>query len=855
MAGAFEARVPTRLIDRSELLGDKREVRLIANGVEALFRVGPYDVIRGVVRAPAAWLVEARGPSGEAVLLQLSQLRTADDETEIVQRINLERRVAKATAALFVESDLPILAHGGTDRDDGSRVLFWAMPWRSDVERLSTPGMYVEGTTHLLRIAVALTMRLATRHVLGGLEPLLHENMVVVSPEGADLVGVPVHVSSTWLAEQMPASHAAPEELPEGQPTKAGDLWRLGHTLIALAPDFDDLPQELRALLHALSATDPERRPARATEVLAELEAVHARIAPHEPPLSARSASSTVPMMTRADRINDPVIVHAGDSPTMQHLPSTSARERDDDPTLDCGPPWAFFLDADEFALFLENVRADLERRELEYVFGTGVVQLATPDGSAFRYTGLTDLARTCHRAPRSSWVQAIRADFDRLLEATAKDPDVGTPVDFDVEPAPLASGHTAEESLDGVLVEPLPIIVGDRLSAKAEPNLPFPIEGEEETLAGDPPAPPIDETSVTGRRAKKNDVADLRVTIGRRASSTASTALLTDTNGAPAARPTAPLDDADTKHLRDRRFADELPTLALRTVDKPPTLAPLIDGSGTPTLGPELRAVASNGFARVATAVFVTLLAVGAGVLGWQQRDRILALLDDTPLSSKSYVATSANAVRIDATPATALVVSERDGRILGRAPIKTIVPPGAEVAVLVAAPGHEPQRIVLPNSGVVEARLVALPEDVKPCALDLAADARERFEGVGANLVVGNRLAVRGAAVVRAREDSGQTGAWLVRCPSFGGGDHIELTRPATRSASITIAEPRGAAVYLDEVPVGEAPVTAKIRGAFTRVSIARGALRHQVWIPTLHDTSFALPFPHDAAEARSN
>lgn len=865
--GRSESRIPTRLIDRSALLGHRGEVRIIENGVPALFRAGPYDVLRGVVRAPGAWLVEARGPNGEAVLLQLAHLADDVDPRE-------EARIAKATAALFVDSELPILAHGGAEREDGSRILFWAMPWRTDVDRLTNPGMYVEDVGHLLRIAVALTTRLATRHILGGFEPLLSEHTVIVHSDGAEIVGVPVGIAPHHLAHEMPAPRLAPEELPEGPASKLGDLWRLGHALIALAPGFDRLPDSFRGLLQRLGTADPDRRPARATEVLAELEAIHAQLAPHEPPLTSQSAASTVPQMTRVDfGHGTPMILPPTGTPTIQaSTPQHRGPEIDDEPTLDGGPPWAFFFSADEFDGFLAAVSADLTRRELRHTFGTGVVQIGGAGGPAFRYMGLSDLARACHRQPRSEWAQLIRGDFDRLLEATAKDPDVGTPVDFDVEPAPLAPRRDRRnESLDSVLVEPVPIIVGHRMSDIEEPTQPpaarteWVMDESHPTLPPSHPATTLDgprdphgfedeaETDGALRSEAATRPGEVDVLVRDDFDDTGRTRPPTDRSAADA----LPTDAYPTVEARDDRPAvdanaparlrpDGLPTVAVPPVVKSPSL---IDGSRSPTLGPELRAIATNqGPKRAVLAVFLILTSIGGAVWAWKNLDVLRGAVADKA-EPKVHLATAANAVRIDAEPEGTIVVSEQDGRILGKVPVRVLVPPGVEAAVLVTAPRREPQRLVLPERGVISTRLSALPEDVRPCALDLEPGAKQRFEGVAANLDWGDRLAVFGAAVVRTRDGATGPGAWLVRCPSFGGGDHIELERAPVTGARITLNGPAGAIAYLDDRELGAVPVTTTVKAAFSHVRLELDGRRYRSWIPTLVDATFELPEPHEA------
>lgn len=810
---AFQARVPTRLIDRGQLGGKKRDVRLIGNDVVALLRVGPFDVIRGLVRAPGLWLVEARGPNGEAVLMQLVHIRAAHDERDALERRHVENRIAKATAALFVEMDLPILAHGGADREDQSRLLFWAMPWRPDAERIVGAAMYVKDVEHLLRLGVDLALRLATRHVLGGFEPNICEHSVVVTEDGAELIGVPVHVDPKWLAAEMPTPRIAPEEVRDGRPTKSGDLWRLGHALIGLAPDFDGLPATLRDLIQRLASADPNRRPPRATDVIVELEAIHADLSPSEPPLvppldgaatgplDAQSIADMIASSIGADTRVEQTIIPG--ERTLEDLPPVVVEDQED--TIDAVPPWAFFFRPSELEEFLDCVKTDLDRRELRHDFGTGVVQIATPAGGAFRYLGLVDLARTCHRSPRDKWQSLISDDFDGLLEATARDPDVGTPIEFDIVPAPLASTVGRRDSLDHVL-EPVPIIVGNRMSEQAKAALPFSDEPAEPTQPG------------------RVDTFD--------------------------SEPTAAMSPVPGP---ERETPPPVPPLA---VD-----APLITGTGLPTLGPELKAVATNRPQRMAVlGAFIVLLLVGGGAWGYQNRDTIVGLFETPPPPPATLRATAANRVRVEAKPAGTVVVSERDGRILGPTPLSLVVPPGHDFKVLVAAAKHEPQRLVLPDRGTISTRLAKLPPDASTCAIDLPPEDVERFEGVGADLAWGDRLAVRGAAVVRVRDGRAERGAWLVRCPNFGGGDRVELVRPAPETVTIELTAPVGVEVSIDGNRVGTIPLTYESDRAFGNVVFEEGERRTQVWIPTSHPATFALSaqeetYEKDSASAASN
>jgi hypothetical protein len=171
-----EAIVPTRLVDRPRRKAALPPVSIEADG-SVLFAVGPYSVTRALVRAPGAWIVEASDPNGEQVLLQLAHLRPLANEAERAIRTHLEQTVLSRTTALLDEPDRVVLAHGGIDRVDGTRVLFWAMPMMDHVDRLQNPLKHVDTLDQLINAGLELAERLARRHEIGRFEPLLTEHL------------------------------------------------------------------------------------------------------------------------------------------------------------------------------------------------------------------------------------------------------------------------------------------------------------------------------------------------------------------------------------------------------------------------------------------------------------------------------------------------------------------------------------------------------------------------------------------------------------------------------------------------------------------------------------------------------
>lgn len=210
-------------------------------------------------------------------------------------------------------------------------------------------------------------------------------------------------------------------------------------------------------------------------------------------------------------------------------------------------------------------------------------------------------------------------------------------------------------------------------------------------------------------------------------------------------------------------------------------------------------------------------------------------------------YVATPANEVLLQASPASAVVVGEGDGRPLGRTPMRFLVPPGMDAAILVAADGHEPQRVALPVRGRIRTDLVPL-DKAAPCEMTLAMKDPMDLEGVAADVrPAGSRHSVPGAAVVRAK---GRPGAWLVRCPRLGGTDPQALTRrPPVQVARLSIVGPSNATVYVDDKEIGVTPVAVEVQTGFRKVTVEKlseSSEKTERWVPVFGETKVRMPRP---------
>lgn len=262
---AAEERVPTRLVGSP--------TRRAHDG-----RYGGYALVRELVRAPGAHLAEGRDTIGAPWLLQLVRTRAVADDAERLARQHLEHVVAARTAELLDEPALGLRAHGVVDEADGTRTLYWVLPWHPRAPRLAADFTPRLGLEAVVRAGVSLARRLVERHARQRTEPLLSASLLALGEGAPALLGFPVLVPPVAAADGMLPPLLAPEERLHAQPTVSGDLWRLGEVLRRLMEGCGPAGDALTPLVTSLSEPDPRRRTPRASQVLAELESLVATL-------------------------------------------------------------------------------------------------------------------------------------------------------------------------------------------------------------------------------------------------------------------------------------------------------------------------------------------------------------------------------------------------------------------------------------------------------------------------------------------------------------------------------------------------------------------------------------------------
>lgn len=319
---AHDDPVPTTALIERRVRAAEQPPRVFNNGL----LIGQYQLVGELGRAPTALLVEARDPDGKPVILQIARLRAAHSPIEKVERHYFEQRVAEATALEAADHELGLLAHGAADRPDGSRVLFWALPWREEARDLIHPDRRLRAPRRLCQIGIALAHRLAKRHSYGRMDPLLSEqSILILRSGGADVIGAPIFLASEWLDPDLAPVRLAPEEAVNLTPRPTGDLWRLGTALQAMAMAYGEVPEPLAMCLQSFLRTDPAQRVLRATEAIVELEAVHAALSPHDASIDPIVIAETAKIGALGpDAVNSLLLNASADSTRLQatYIPS-----------------------------------------------------------------------------------------------------------------------------------------------------------------------------------------------------------------------------------------------------------------------------------------------------------------------------------------------------------------------------------------------------------------------------------------------------------------------------------------------------------------------------------------------------
>jgi hypothetical protein len=749
-------------------------------------KIGPYQLVEELVRSTSIAIWEARSPEDERVHLQITRLRAPRDEAERALRQKYERQIAGKTAGLIDEPEIGVRAHGGVDTQDGTRTLFWALPFRGHPLKRKLEAK------ELVTLAEALLARLERRHARGRFDPhLVFDLIFEIDDKGAkELAGVPVAVASDWLAQGFLQGPRTEEEERSGELSASGDLWRLGQALVELAADREKLPPQLAAWIAELPKSSAREAMSTLSSVKSAIEALPPPAVHGPPPLPPQ----TPPPLPISIRVAEKVEVSS-------ELVDWGAAIDTPDRTP---PPSAPLLRAPPLASLAE---AELADRGPEPPPREGATLLRQPDLEPRQPEAPLPLPSGPEAVTRELRPKQVASPTTGELAAV--DPsEARTSIDmFD-----LVTGGDPATEIEGAPAGLGPPPVATPAVQLIEVNEPDP---KIDPLGPPPPAPP-----------------------GTSAVLSAAWAAPVLPEGA------SPWSEVVKPRSAGRGefpgFEGELPDIASDRVmaEKRITVPP------PPAVGPPqpIRAeiaAAARGVSRLKIGMGAAAIFAVFGFFAFVAKNT------PEPIEAlEGLVATPANEVLLDSRPEHATVLAEADGRVLGETPLRFLVPQGADAVVLLAKKDFEPQRLVLPDRGGIVAEL--RPSSESGCEIFIDSDGAA-IEGVMLDIGSGPRFAIPGAALVRVKDGdpSGVAGARIVHCPDAGASSPRLRFSTRRNSAAVRITHPPGANAQIDEQPLGPLPAAHRTRRSFSLVRVSEGEGQIvERWVPTMIEIEVQMP-----------
>lgn len=196
-------------------------------------------------------------------------------------------------------------------------------------------------------------------------------------------------------------------------------------------------------------------------------------------------------------------------------------------------------------------------------------------------------------------------------------------------------------------------------------------------------------------------------------------------------------------------------------------------------------------------------------------------------------------NDVLLEASPIGEVrVFAADDGRPLGRAPLRFLVPEGPPIYVLLTAPGRTPTRVKLPPSGRVKAHLDPRLPTAETCTLRVRTSPGWTLNMLDEGVLDDDAGTVTFAQATVVRAEPLDYGAFLLACPTDEDDEPKEDEPPLylgkrmrNGPVSLAVSSPRGALVTLGSDPIGNVPASWSQGPAFAKVSVSATG-KENIW-----------------------
>jgi hypothetical protein len=831
--------------DRDDLIPSPRSVEAETD----LSRAGPWHLVRRLCRAPGADLYEGERTHGRA-LVQVVLLRPDHDRAPERTEAFIQS-VARRTEQK--QQQVELLDHGVAHRESGGMALYWAMPWSESAELLSTHGPDIHSMEAWRTLSRELLARLVDRHDRQALDPLLSEAILAVDPSvGSAVLGFPLLIDPRWTDDEMTPPRVAPFEVRERNLalSPSGDLFRLGKALEELARPLRPLPSPVIRWLDRMQQGFEDRHTS-ARQALQDLDTIDSRGG-----LGIRASGRSAPRIASAQTVLQGPPGAGSGSGSGQPAPQGD-RSRDVPPP-EARAHRAGVPDA-RTELLSEPVRPRADTLEMPDMDPESEPEPSDmePEGSeqptvAIRADELERRRRGRSAAPTMPVMPADRAADRARPPASSKRTEPVEPTVEDRDPPPKGSGSAEGQGQGQGSVRadrdslhhagPKGTVVGVRLPSPEQLARPLP---RDPTPTPDlPPASPQNpygpqQPAPGGPMMLPPAMLPGVLPPGAMPPGSVPPGSVPPGGHPPGHPPMGPPPGAPNPNFGPMGGPPHTPGGGSGTGSMPPLVSPRPDASE------DLPDVQFGNRGRLGTAAAVLGLGIAALVavevlLPSVPDDRVEMLASD---GMGPQVLRPPRDVSIRVKPATAILVAEMDGTTLGAGRADLLVDADPPV-VLVAAPGHVPVRVPLPQRGSVSVELT--PSDGESqCVTRVRPPAGVRLEALAdsAEQVDANRWSFQGAALFRA---VGGRGAWLVPCPEDDRRAPRLKTRPAVEDVQLSIAWPSRGEAFIDGDPQGDLPVTRSVPNGFTRVRVVTDEGEVERWLAVRRDTRVELPDP---------